>query len=130
MPRLLPSTLPFIHGRAVKITDEQKLEARGYTKETLTTVRDLLRELDLPVTSFDSVLDLYRYQCSSIVTRDEDKRMLEQETKVGAMVNERAKAKGLAPRMGQCMPLGMQYAGVDPYEDIEREVRAELGIDQ
>lgn len=119
MPRLHPLHL----ARYAHPTLEQEKVALEETRKVLTSMRDLVRELDLPAETVPLAMQIYANQLAGQIEEAEMAKSLEYEKKV------RAEVKARREKLGQVMPvmpvntrMGMDY-GMDP---IETQVRNEL----
>lgn len=114
----------------IKTTAEQDALALKCTREKLTAVRDLMRELDLPADAFAIALHVYNEQLSNIVSAEERKKNIEREKKVRAEVKKRTGEAvsqfGTAVAMQQG---GQGYMGAIPYSPLEDEIRAQLELE-
>jgi len=118
-------------------TKEQRADALSHTREVLSTVRDVMRELDVPAAEFGTVLALYSNQLYASMHKDDHKKYVEREKKVRAIVKEReaeaVKQFGSAANAAmvrQDIPMGGGLGGyMGAYSPIEDQVRAELALE-
>lgn len=103
--------------RVITATPEQKAEALAHTREGATKIRDLIRELDLPASSFDAVLMLYQSQEWGVVQKAEDERETKEETDRANLIKLlREKKIGnplYRPEIGGYQPMGRFDDGLE-----------------
>ena len=121
MPRLYNP--PFFK----KATPEQERIALEDAKKTLASLRDMLRELDLPATELQLAYHLFSNNVSGQIEEGNRAKHLEHEKKIQATIKERrANAIASGVPVGPIMNPGGLGASI-AYDPIEEQVRQELG---
>ena len=114
-------------------TDEQQRQALKQTYDACVAVRDLCRQLDLPLSAFESVVEMYHTQLHGIAMAAEDARQHKVSKIMRARAQEFYRDMPRRPHIGRQMVGGLiDEAEAMPahlIEDVEKMTDEQLGAE-
>lgn len=98
-----PMLSPFPFGTAMPSKPEHEAKALAETKDTLVTLRNLMRECDIPSEHFPTVYQMFQMHLNGICNAEDYKHQEERSRKEGALRKQRL-AKRLNVPVGTTFP--------------------------